>query len=230
MVPRKRPAVGRDRLVAGEDVLEGRDARAVRVGALGDLRELVRVAQEDERSRGAAERDDVGEGHLARLVDEEDVDAAGHRLRARRATGCRPPPGSGPRRGPIRSSSFDARSTSAFVEPSPSSHFWAMDTRTFASAAATQTSSTRLVMALWAVAQMPTRFPCLHELDDHARAHVGLAGARAGPGPRGSRRGGRGPAGARRPPPSRRAAPAAAPGAVLRSRGGRPRSRSRAAR
>ena len=82
-------AVGRDGLGAREDVLEGRDARAVGVGALGDLRELVRVAEEDERLRGAADRHDVGEGHLARLVHEEDVDAALHRVAREEPLGAR---------------------------------------------------------------------------------------------------------------------------------------------
>jgi hypothetical protein len=72
--------LGREGLVVAEDVLEGGDARAVRVGALADLRELVRVAKEHERPRGAARRDDVGEGHLACFVHEEDVQRPRHLL------------------------------------------------------------------------------------------------------------------------------------------------------
>ena len=42
--------------------------------ALRDLRELVRVAEEDEGARGRADREHVRERDLARLVDEEHVD------------------------------------------------------------------------------------------------------------------------------------------------------------
>jgi hypothetical protein len=44
------------------------------VGALRDLWQLIGVAEEDQRVSGAADRDDVGERHLAGFVDEEDVE------------------------------------------------------------------------------------------------------------------------------------------------------------
>ena len=65
---------------------EHRRVRARRVRALRDLRELVRVAEQDEVSRRRADRERVGERDLPGLVDEERVDAAGRAPRARRGT------------------------------------------------------------------------------------------------------------------------------------------------
>ena len=67
------PAVGRHGLVVAEQVAEHRRLRARRVRALRDLRELVRVAEEDEVPRRGADGDRVGERELPALVDEERV-------------------------------------------------------------------------------------------------------------------------------------------------------------
>jgi len=44
------------------------------------LGELLGIAHEDEVVRGAGDRQDIGQGHLAGLVDEQCVDAAGELL------------------------------------------------------------------------------------------------------------------------------------------------------
>ena len=59
-----------------EQVLQDRHLRLVRLRALRDLRQLVRVAEEDEVARDRADRDRVGERHLARLVHEQRVEEA----------------------------------------------------------------------------------------------------------------------------------------------------------
>src|SRR5439155_4631887 len=71
-------AVGLDRGPVADQVLERRLACSLRMYALRYLRQLVRIAEEDDRARGAAHRDDVREGHLAGLVDEQRVDGPGH--------------------------------------------------------------------------------------------------------------------------------------------------------
>ena len=70
------PALRRHGLVLAEQVLQDRHLRLVRLRALRDLRQLVRVAEEDEVARDRADRHRVGERHLARLVHEERVDEA----------------------------------------------------------------------------------------------------------------------------------------------------------
>ena len=68
------PALRRHGLVLAEQVLQDRDLRLLGLRALRDLRQLVRVAEEDEVARAAADRHRVGERHLARLVHEERVE------------------------------------------------------------------------------------------------------------------------------------------------------------
>ena len=68
------PAVGRDRDVVAEQVLEDGTLRLLGVRALRDLRQLVRVAEEDEVARARPGRERVGERELTGLVDEEHVD------------------------------------------------------------------------------------------------------------------------------------------------------------
>ena len=68
-------AVGRHgRLLLPEQVLEDGDLRLLRHRALRDLRELVRVAEEDDRLRARPERERVRERDLAGLVDEQVVE------------------------------------------------------------------------------------------------------------------------------------------------------------
>ena len=71
---RKSPRSSGDRLVVAEQVLEHGRARAVRMEPLRHLRELERVAEQDERARRGSHGDRVGERDLARLVDEEVVE------------------------------------------------------------------------------------------------------------------------------------------------------------
>ena len=68
------PELLRDRLPVADDVLEHARARAGRVDALRDLRELERVAEQDEPPRGRAAGERVGEAELACLVDDERVE------------------------------------------------------------------------------------------------------------------------------------------------------------
>ncbi len=65
---------GAQRLVVAEQVLEHRRARARRMRALRDLRQLVRVAEQDDVPRRRPDREHVGERDLPALVDEQRVD------------------------------------------------------------------------------------------------------------------------------------------------------------
>ena len=47
------------------------------MNALRDVRQLLRIAEQDEVARGRAHRDGIGERHLAGLVDEQVVERAG---------------------------------------------------------------------------------------------------------------------------------------------------------
>lgn len=58
-------------------MLEDGGARAARVRSLRDVCELLRVTEQDDAIRGLGDGDRVGEGHLAGLVDQQDVDGAG---------------------------------------------------------------------------------------------------------------------------------------------------------
>ena len=82
-------AAGRDRLLAVEEVLEHRGARAAGVVGLGDLRQLLRVAEQHEVLGGQADGGGVGERELAGLVDEEQVERLAMLGRARTARPCR---------------------------------------------------------------------------------------------------------------------------------------------
>ena len=68
--------LGRDRLVLAEQVLEHARAGAVGMDALRHLRELERVAEQDERRGRGAAGERVGEAVLAGLVDDERVELA----------------------------------------------------------------------------------------------------------------------------------------------------------
>ena len=71
-------AIRGDRPCAAQQVLERRRLGAFRVGALRDLRQLVGVAEQDERARGPGHGAHGRERQLAGLVDEQDVDRVGH--------------------------------------------------------------------------------------------------------------------------------------------------------
>ena len=72
--------LGLDRLGLPQDVVERARVGALRVDALRHLRELERVSEENDAAgcRAAGER--VGEGELARLVDEQRVERSVHLL------------------------------------------------------------------------------------------------------------------------------------------------------
>jgi hypothetical protein len=73
-------AVAGDRLGAAEQVLEGRRAGTGRVARLLRLLQLLRVAEQHEAFRARGYCEHVGERHLARLVDEQHVDAVAEAL------------------------------------------------------------------------------------------------------------------------------------------------------
>ena len=70
------PAVGRHRPLVPEEVLEPGLLGLLGHRALGDLRELVRVAEEDEVARRVTDRDHVRERDLPRLVHDQRVEEA----------------------------------------------------------------------------------------------------------------------------------------------------------
>ncbi len=76
-----------DGLAVLEQVSQGRHPRAVRVGALGRLVQLLRVAQQYQVRPGVRDGENVGQRHLGRLVHEQHVDGTAGLL-------ARPKPGS----------------------------------------------------------------------------------------------------------------------------------------
>ena len=83
----KEAAVGRDRGLSVEQVLEHGGLAAVGVRALQHLAELLRVADEHGVARAGRHRARVGERDLARLVDDERVDPGGLHVVAREQPG-----------------------------------------------------------------------------------------------------------------------------------------------
>ena len=127
--------------------------------ALRDLRELVRVAEQDEVPRRRPDRERIGERELPALVDEQRVDVliellareqerrAGEQLRApRRAS---------PSFSSVFSTDPPALEAAAVARRTSS----ARGTRSPSSSAASSTSSRNLWIALWLSAVMPTRRP-----------------------------------------------------------------------
>src|SRR4051794_36323353 len=66
-------AVGRDRRVDAEDVVEGRNIDAVGMASLDRLFELPWISKKNDALGGLGNGQDVGERHLSGLVDEENV-------------------------------------------------------------------------------------------------------------------------------------------------------------
>src|SRR5699024_3423981 len=66
-------AFRRNRLLSCQQVLQHRSAGALRMLGLGHLRELLRIAKQDQVPSGEAYRNGVGEGELPRLVDQNQV-------------------------------------------------------------------------------------------------------------------------------------------------------------
>jgi hypothetical protein len=71
---RKMPRSGGIVAASPRRLLGDGELAAVGVAALGDLRELLRVAEDDRVSRGRGGGESVGQTHLAGLVDDEDVE------------------------------------------------------------------------------------------------------------------------------------------------------------
>ena len=82
-------AVRRDGRVLAEEVRERGTIGAGRVRALRRLVQLLRIAQQDEAVGGARHGDDIGQGDLAGLVDEEHVDGIAHAGRGPQPRGTR---------------------------------------------------------------------------------------------------------------------------------------------
>ena len=59
--------------IVAEQVLENRAARAPRMRALRDLRELQRVAEQHDVARRGSHRERIGQRHLPRFVDHQRV-------------------------------------------------------------------------------------------------------------------------------------------------------------
>src|SRR5439155_14756407 len=70
----KESPVGRHGRIVAEQMLEHRATRSTRVDALRYLRELKRIAKQNDVVRRRTDRECVGERHLARLVDYKDVE------------------------------------------------------------------------------------------------------------------------------------------------------------
>ena len=133
--------------------------------ALRDLRQLVRVAEQDERARGGADREHVGERDLARLVDEEHVDRPLGRVEVDRLAGQRPavPATSSKRRvgagvGVGRRDDAAARRTPCPGRPRRAPSSRPLNVKPCRSASCSIARS-RLWIALWLSEVTPTRLP-----------------------------------------------------------------------
>ena len=154
-------AVFRDRRRVSEQVLEHGRAGPGRMHALRDLRELERIAQQDHVAGGRAHRESVRERDLTGLVDHEVVELAIQILDARRARRCRRRAGRRARhpRRSIRLGSLVMSSPSYSDSGYPPVDFFRPWKRTPVSRATFSISSSRLWIALWLCAAMPTRRP-----------------------------------------------------------------------
>ncbi len=79
-------AVGRDRRLTVEQVLQRRDTRAIRMLCLRRLGQLLRISQQDQPTRAAGNGNGVRERELTRLIDYEHIHLRGELL-------ARPQPG-----------------------------------------------------------------------------------------------------------------------------------------
>ncbi len=161
------------------------------------LAQLLRVAAEDEVARCARHGDDVGERHLARLVDHQGVDGARHALVGRRATRCRRRSGR-PRRARRRRACTPATTRHGVARAAlvvvGLLHRVDLDA---GAAAWRQTSSRRLPMARWLIAVIPTVRPSRRRGRGSSARRRRSSPIPAAPAPGGSRR--RGPSARRRP-------------------------------
>ena len=79
---RKTPRSGGIVTSSPEHVLEHARPATPGMDGLGDLRELERVAEQDEVPRRAGGGERIGQGQLARLVDDQHVDRCAAHVRA----------------------------------------------------------------------------------------------------------------------------------------------------
>ena len=152
-----------------EEVFDRGDASAGRMRARGGLAELLRIADEHEVRVGRANRDDVGERHLSRLVDEEVVERLLHPQDERTATRCRPR--AAPRRPRAQTQRFESLPavTSGWAPPPPSMRVHRRDDDDLSRRRPHIAASRRFVMTAWLLAVMPTRFPATIGVDDGVR-------------------------------------------------------------
>ena len=173
----EQPALGRDRRLVAEQVLEHRGSGVPGVNALRDLGELERVAEQDEVAGGRADRERVRERDLAGLVDEQVVERLVHVLLGEEPGGA----GDelhvlGRREVVVVVGALDEVAVELRLLVPPLDFFSPRNSKR--SACATRsTSSSRLWIALWLFAVTPTRLPGSHQVDDQARAGPGLARA-----------------------------------------------------
>ena len=149
-----------------------------RVHALRDLRELLRVAEQDDVARGGADRERVGERHLARLVDEQVVERLVHLL-AREE-----PRRAGDQLHVVRAAKSSllaavSRSKSTVVARllAAAALLQAAELDTALAARDASTSSSRLWIALWLCRRDADALARAHQVDDQPRAGPGLARA-----------------------------------------------------
>ena len=70
----EQPTLRRDGQRIADQVFERRYSGALGMDALADLGQLVRVAEQDQRSGRAGDGEGIGEAQLTGLVDEQDID------------------------------------------------------------------------------------------------------------------------------------------------------------
>ena len=140
-------AIGRNGGGLAEQVLKHGHARARRMRALRDLRELQRIAQQDDVARRRPHGERVGQRDLAGLVDHQRVDTAVQVLPREQ------PRGAGEEQDVVPGA---GRGTTTPRYPSPS-----LSPRNArrSSRAAFSTSCSKLWMTLWLVAVTPTQWP-----------------------------------------------------------------------
>ena len=154
----EQPALGGHGRVLAEQVLQHAQARALRVHGLRDVRQLQRVAEQDQVARRGARGERIGERELAGLVDHEVVELLVGVARARTARSCR-------RRARTPARSRPARAADALRAPvrragAPPPLPCARPLKsTPSSSAARSISASRLLIALWLIAVTPTRLP-----------------------------------------------------------------------
>ncbi len=172
------PAVGRDRHLVAEDVLEHAAPAATGVRGLRHLRELQRVTEQDQVAGRPRRGQGIGQRELAGLVDDQHVDRSiPHGVAGEQPGGAGDEVELGLRAGAVATDVGDARQ--AAVVGRRLRRRTALSTpRSPFCAKTSTTSSRRLSMALWLMAVMPTRLTGRDQAVDDVGASVGLPGAR----------------------------------------------------